>query len=120
MEQRVPPVDGDGYEGQELDRAGPRPPGCPIAAIALGAGPEDAGLLEAARFAEADAAGLAALFIAVLEGGLVLCRTEGSNERWAASRPDSNTPCATEAIPAAVVVLCAGYSTAGMPLRVFV
>ncbi len=77
---------------------GEHPPGCPIAAIALGAGHEDEGLLAAARaafrrweapfreclvrngFAEADAAGLATLLIAGLEGGLVLCRTEGSNE----------------------------------------
>ncbi|MEV6279982.1 TetR/AcrR family transcriptional regulator [Nocardia sp. NPDC051832] len=74
------------------------PPGCPIAAIALGAGPDDPGLLGAARdvfrrwqqpfrdclqrngIQEPDATNLATLLIAGLEGALVLCRTEGTTE----------------------------------------
>ncbi|APA98469.1 TetR/AcrR family transcriptional regulator [Nocardia seriolae] len=73
-------------------------PGCPIAAVALGAGPGDAELLTATRdvfrqwqvpfrdclrrngFEEADATNLATLLIAGLEGALVLCRTEGDTE----------------------------------------
>ncbi|MFD6158265.1 TetR/AcrR family transcriptional regulator [Nocardia sp. NPDC060256] len=72
------------------------PPGCPIAAIALGAGPEDPALLTAARdvfrrwqhpfqeclrrngIHEPDATNLATLLIAGLEGALILCRTEGT------------------------------------------
>lgn len=74
------------------------PPGCPIAAIALGAGPDDPALLTAARdvfrrwqrpfheclqrngFGEPDATDLATLLIAGLEGALILCRTEGNTE----------------------------------------
>lgn len=77
---------------------GGRPPGCPVAAVALGAGPEDAALLDAARdvfrrwqqpfrecllhngFQEDDATNLATLLIAGLEGALVLCRAEGTTE----------------------------------------
>ncbi|GAB2514593.1 TetR/AcrR family transcriptional regulator [Nocardia heshunensis] len=77
---------------------GGHPAGCPIAAVALGAGPEDAELVIAARdvfrrwqgyfreclhrngIPEPDATNLATLLIAGLEGALVLCRTEDSTE----------------------------------------
>ncbi|MFE9575659.1 TetR/AcrR family transcriptional regulator [Nocardia sp. NPDC006044] len=77
---------------------GGHPPGCPVAAVALGAGPDDAELLAAAgaifrRWArpfqeclqrngidEEAAADLATLLIAGLEGALVLCRTEGTTD----------------------------------------
>ncbi|MGA5544867.1 TetR/AcrR family transcriptional regulator [Mycobacterium sp. NPDC051198] len=72
------------------------PPGCPVAAIALGAGPDDASLLDATRnvfrhwqapfqdclrrngFDESDSANLATLMIAGMEGALILCRVEGT------------------------------------------
>ncbi|MGW5436946.1 LmrA/YxaF family transcription factor [Nocardia asteroides] len=75
---------------------GDYPPGCPVAAVALEAGPEDQDLLTAARdvfrgwqqpfreclqrngFDDADARDLATLLIAGLEGALVLCRAEGT------------------------------------------
>lgn len=74
------------------------PPGCPVAAIALGAGPDDRNLLETARdvfrrwqapfqdclhrngFDRSDAANLATLLIAGMEGALILCRAEGTME----------------------------------------
>ncbi|MVU78185.1 TetR family transcriptional regulator [Nocardia sp. ET3-3] len=77
---------------------GEHPPGCAVAAVALGAGPDDAELLTAASdvfrrwqdsyrecllrngIPDPDATDLATLLIAGLEGALVLCRTEGTTE----------------------------------------
>jgi TetR/AcrR family transcriptional repressor of lmrAB and yxaGH operons len=74
------------------------PPGCPVAAVALGAGPDDTELLAKARdvfrnwqrlFRECllrngiddpDATNLATLLIAGLEGALILSRTEGNSK----------------------------------------
>lgn len=92
---------------------GDYPPGCPVAAIALGAGPDDAALLAAARdvfrrwqapfrdclhrngISDPDASNLATLLIAGLEGALVLCRAEGTTEpldRVAAALEHALTP----------------------------
>ncbi|MFI5782050.1 TetR/AcrR family transcriptional regulator [Nocardia sp. NPDC051570] len=77
---------------------GEYPPGCPVAAITIGAGPDDESLRSSARdifrrwqspfreclrrngFTEPDAANLATLLIAGMEGALVLCRAEGDND----------------------------------------
>ncbi|MFG1793208.1 TetR/AcrR family transcriptional regulator [Nocardia sp. NPDC049149] len=76
---------------------GEHPPGSPVAAVALGAGPDDQTLRDTAdaiyrRWQRAfrdclrrngtpdpDAANLATLLIAGIEGALVLCRAEGNN-----------------------------------------
>ncbi|WP_043674247.1 TetR/AcrR family transcriptional regulator [Nocardia vulneris] len=77
---------------------GDQPPGCAVAAVTLGAGPDDHSLHEATRaifrrwqqpfqeclqrndFDESDAKNLATLLIAGMEGALVLCRAEGTTE----------------------------------------
>lgn len=77
---------------------GDQPPGCPVAAVTLGAGPDDDTLKAAAHevfnrwqhpfaaclqrngFPEGQAADLAALLIAGLEGALILCRAAGTDE----------------------------------------
>ncbi|MFB7719833.1 TetR/AcrR family transcriptional regulator [Nocardia sp. NPDC056100] len=77
--------------------SGEHPPGCPVAAITIGAGPDDEALREAARAIferwqhafrdclrrngtpDHEAANIATLLIAGIEGALVLCRAEGSN-----------------------------------------
>ncbi|ASF07522.1 LmrA/YxaF family transcription factor [Nocardia brasiliensis] len=77
---------------------GDQPPGCAVAAVTLGAGPDDHTLHEATRaifrrwqqpfqeclqrngFDEGDAKNLATLLIAGMEGALVLCRAEGTTE----------------------------------------
>ncbi|MFG1796168.1 TetR/AcrR family transcriptional regulator [Nocardia sp. NPDC049149] len=77
---------------------GDQPAGCPVAAIALGAGSGEQALRSTARaifrrwqvpfreclarngFGESDAANLATLVIAGMEGALILCRTEGATD----------------------------------------
>lgn len=77
---------------------GDQPPGCAVAAVALGADPHDQELITAARdvfrrwqrpfqeclqrngFPDDEAANLATLLVAGMEGALVLCRAEGNNE----------------------------------------
>ncbi|MBL1075487.1 TetR/AcrR family transcriptional regulator [Nocardia sp. 2] len=77
---------------------GEHPPGCPVAAVALGALPDDPALLTAARdifrgwqapfreclhrngFDDPTATDLATLLLAGMEGALILCRTEGSTD----------------------------------------
>ncbi|WP_069164160.1 TetR/AcrR family transcriptional regulator [Nocardia altamirensis] len=78
--------------------SGDQPAGCTVAAIALGAGPDEQPLRSTARevfrrwqepfreclarngFSAADATNLATLVIAGMEGALVLCRTEGNTD----------------------------------------
>jgi TetR/AcrR family transcriptional repressor of lmrAB and yxaGH operons len=77
---------------------GGHPAGCAVAAVALGTGPDEPALRSATReifdrwqrafrdcllrngFGDAEAVSLATLLIAGLEGGLVLCRAEGTTE----------------------------------------
>lgn len=76
---------------------GEHPPGCPVAAITIGAGPDDQALRESARAIfdrwqrafrdclrrngtpDPQATNIATLLIAGIEGALVLCRAEGDN-----------------------------------------